>query len=295
MKPYDTAGRADLFARSKNVFDAVVADLSGQRTATLTHAQLEELLEARGRELLRQLLQDHLDLRAAREEQAAALLHQAGRDEAAGADGVVRRRIEAGHHRLLATIFGTVTVRRCAFRAPGARNAYPADAALSLPAGRHSHGLARLAVTETVRGSFDAATATITARCGKVIGKRQAGQLVVAGAVDIDAFYAGQVPLPRTADELLVISVDGKGIVMRPGALRQATARAAARHKNTFRTRLASGEKPCRKRMATLGVVYDAKPAPRRPHDVIAVPAAGTATGRCGPGRTPEASGCAGR
>jgi hypothetical protein len=126
-----------------------------------------------------------------------ALRHQAGRGEVAGADGVVRRRIEAGHHRLLATVFGTVTVRRCAFRAPGARNAYPADAALSLPAGRHSRGLARLAVTETVRGSFDAATATITARCGKVIGKRQAEQLVVAGAADIDAFCADRIPLPR--------------------------------------------------------------------------------------------------
>jgi hypothetical protein len=101
---------------SKNVFDAVVAELSGQRAAMLTHAQLEELVAARGRELLRQLLQDHLDLRAAREEQAVALLHQASHGEVAGADGVVRRRTEAGHHRLLATIFGTVTVRRCAFR-----------------------------------------------------------------------------------------------------------------------------------------------------------------------------------
>jgi hypothetical protein len=88
-----------------------------------------------------------LDLRAAREEQAVALPHQAGHDKVAGADGVVRRRIEVGHHRVLATIFGTVTMRRCAFRAPGARNAYPADAALSLPTGRHSHGLTRSAVT----------------------------------------------------------------------------------------------------------------------------------------------------
>jgi hypothetical protein len=69
----------------------VVAELSGRRTATLTHAQLEELVAARGRELLRQLLQDHLDLRAAREEQAVALRHQAGRGEVVGADGVARR------------------------------------------------------------------------------------------------------------------------------------------------------------------------------------------------------------
>ena len=58
---------------------------------------------------------------------------------------------------------------------------------------------------------------------------------------------------------------------MRPGALRPATAKAAARQAR-MRTRLAAGEKPNRKRMATLACVYDAEPAPRRPHDVIAPP-----------------------
>jgi hypothetical protein len=58
---------------------------------------------------------------------------------------------------------------------------------------------------------------------------------------------------------------------MRPEALRPATARAATRQ-GRMRTRLAAGEKPNRKRMATLTCVYDAGPAPRRPHDVIAPP-----------------------
>jgi hypothetical protein len=58
---------------------------------------------------------------------------------------------------------------------------------------------------------------------------------------------------------------------MRPGALRAATAKAAARQ-GKMRTRLTAGEKPNRKRMATLVTVYDAEPAPRRPHDVIAPP-----------------------
>jgi hypothetical protein len=58
---------------------------------------------------------------------------------------------------------------------------------------------------------------------------------------------------------------------MRPGALRAATARAAACLGNT-RTRLTAGEKPNRKRMATLVAVYDVEPAKRRPHDVIAPP-----------------------
>ena len=58
---------------------------------------------------------------------------------------------------------------------------------------------------------------------------------------------------------------------MRPGALRAATAKAAARL-GKMRTRLTAGEKPNRKRMATLVTVYDAEPARRRPHDVIAPP-----------------------
>ncbi|MFF5212661.1 hypothetical protein [Streptosporangium sp. NPDC000396] len=118
-----------------------------------------------------------------------------------GADGVVRRRVESGHHRLLATMVETVRVTRCAWRAPNAGNLYPADAVLSLPAVRHSAGLAKLAVIEAVRGSFDAAHAAITARCGQVIGKRQIEDQVVAAAVDVDAFYAACVPQPRTADD----------------------------------------------------------------------------------------------
>ncbi|MEV4189760.1 ISKra4 family transposase, partial [Streptosporangium canum] len=67
------------------------------------------------------------------------------------------------------------------------------------------------------------------------------------------------------------------------------TAKAAARARATFRTRLAAGEKPARKRMATLGVVYDAEPAPRRPHDVIAVPGGGR-SGRRLPRARPNAT-----
>lgn len=104
-----------------------------------------------------------------------------------------------------------------------------------------------------------------------MIGKRQVEDLTVNAAVDIDALYRTRIPAPCTADTLLVLSADGKGIVMRPDALRPATQKAAARP-TLFRTRLAAGEKPARKRMATLAAVYDAEPAPRRPHDVIAPP-----------------------
>jgi hypothetical protein len=62
--------------------------------------------------VLRQLLQDHFDLRAAREEQQAPEC----RAPATGTDGITRSRLETGHGRLLATLFGTVRVTRCAWR-----------------------------------------------------------------------------------------------------------------------------------------------------------------------------------
>jgi hypothetical protein len=193
--PYDTDVTADVFAEARNTFNCLIGQLTDAHSASLTHDQLEETLVEQGRELQRQLLQAHLDLRALRERQQ---VYRARHDGVAlgvtGADGVVRRQVERGHHRLLATVVGTVTVTRCAWRAPNVRNAYPADAVLSLPAVRHSAGLAKLAVIEAVRGSFDTAHAALTARCGNVIGKRQIEQLVAQAAADVDAFYAARQP-----------------------------------------------------------------------------------------------------
>ncbi|WP_406446978.1 hypothetical protein OHB14_51015 [Streptomyces sp. NBC_01613] len=177
-----------------------------------------------------------------------------------------------GHSRLLACVFGTVTVTRCAWRGKGQTSVHPADAELSLPVHLHSHGLRRLAVLEAVRGSYDQAKEAIDRSCGRVLGKRQAEQLVVAAAADIDTFYQHKIPLPSTAATALVLQADGKGIVMRPEALRPATLKAHQRNRRALRTRLTPGEKPHRKRMATLACVFDTEPAPRRPHDVIAPP-----------------------
>jgi len=278
MHPCAAEVTIDPFAASRAAFAALLVELDGEGAARLGHAELEEVLDLRGRELLRRLYQDHLELRRLREALAVGA-HPAA---VTGPDGVIRHAIETGHERLLATVFGTVTVGRCAWRAKGRRNVYPADAALRLPRLRHSHGLRRLAALEAVRGSFDQATETIGGRCGQVVGKRQVEQLTVAAAADIDAFYQAVAPQPATDATVLVVSVDGKGVVMRPEALREATLKASvAKGTGTYRTRLASGEKSARKRMATLGVVYDAEPASRRPHDVICVPAV-TAEGRSG-------------
>jgi hypothetical protein len=73
---------------------------------------------------------------------------------------------------------------------------------------------------------------------------------------------------------LLVLTFDAKGIVMLPADLREATRRNAAKKDaaggQRLASRLSSGEKRGRKRMAEVAAVYDAHPVPRTPLDIVA-------------------------
>jgi hypothetical protein len=60
--------------------------LEGADAGQLAHGELEERLDVEGRELLRQMFQDHLDLRAQREPRLEAVV---------GANGVTRGSVEA--------------------------------------------------------------------------------------------------------------------------------------------------------------------------------------------------------
>ncbi|MCX4791763.1 ISKra4 family transposase [Streptomyces sp. NBC_01221] len=286
MEHYDIGPGPDPFAHSVSAFETLTATLSRRTAGEWTHAELEEHLEAAGRDLIRQLLQDHLDLRAIREEQKTA---GASAVQVVGPEGRTRPWREKGHERRLACLFGNVNVRRIACRGPNMSNVHPADVLLSLPAGRHSMGLRRLAAVEAVRGSYDQALDAVGRRCGKVLGKRRLAELVIAAACDIDAFYRDRAPVPCGRETLLVLQFDGKGIVMRPEALREATRRKAEETAAQGRRgRLAPGEKPNRKRMATVACVFDTRPAPRRPHDIIHPP--GGRTGERIPRPGPKAA-----
>jgi hypothetical protein len=79
MQAYDTAADdttgldgPDAFGASRAAFDALTRTLGGRQAAGWTHDQLEDHLFVHGRELLRLLVQDHLDLRAVREQHAVA-------------------------------------------------------------------------------------------------------------------------------------------------------------------------------------------------------------------------------
>ena len=237
---------------------------ASEEAAGLQHGELEEQLDVRGRELLRQLFQDRLDLTAAREER---------RHEVAGEDGVVRTRAERGRTRPLMTRFGQVTVSRIAYRSPGRPNVHLLDAALNLPEEKHSHGLRKI---DRHRGGarFDGG------RAGRGHPRDRGEDRETAaggdgppGAAHVEAFYLQRVIEPAPEGWPLVLTFDGKGIVMLPEALRPATAKAAAAAEGKLATRLSPGEKNGRKRMAEVAGVYDAAPVPRAPEEIIGTPA----------------------
>jgi hypothetical protein len=194
MEPYDALSELDAYVASRDAFECLVSTLAGAPAWGMAHDELELLLEEQGRNLLRQLMQDHLDARARTEEVAARISTR--QPAVRGPEGQARTRRESNHSRWLTCVFGPVRVTRVAYRGRGVSNVHPADAELSLPAGRHSRGLARLAVLEAVRGLFDQAQAAIERRCGKVLGKRRLKELVVAAAVDIAAYYTAQCATP---------------------------------------------------------------------------------------------------
>jgi hypothetical protein len=265
------AGAADGegFAASRAGFEQLVDFLDSSEAAGLAHAELETQLDTRGRELLRQLFQHHLDMRAHREQR----LH-----EVTDADAVPRPHVEAGHQRPLTTVFGEVDVRRLAYRVRGHANLHPADAMLNLPFEKHSHGLRRLAAVEASRGSFHDAAEALKRGTGVKLGKRQIEELAGRAAVDFEDFYQQRQPSPGDNTDVLAISVDGKGIVMRADALRTATAKAAQSSAPKLSTRLSKGEKRNRKRLAEIGAVYDVTPAPRTSADILAGRGGDTAT-----------------
>lgn len=254
----------DVFAGARAEFEQVLEYAKTAAGAKVTHGELERELSVRMREVTRTLFQDHLTLRERDEQRAAQVVD---------GEGIGRNRIERHRTAALDTIFGPVTVMRIAYRGDYVGDLHLMDAELNLQDGKHSHGLAYRAANEAVRGSFAEATARLRAECGIKIGPRQVQDLVIHAACDIEAYHSAMVPVPADPETLLILTFDGKGIVMRAEALREATAKAAAKKgTNTYKTRLASGEKNGRKRMAELAAVYDATCAPREVADILPEP-----------------------
>ena len=210
-----------------------------------------------GRELLRQLMQEHMTLRAARA--------TAGR-------GRRRRRSSARRGRGRSP----PDAGQCLRPGPGGTPGLPPPRAREpAPRRRGAEPAGRAALPRAAPAGRDRIHPRLVRRSrrghqpryrGPAVGKRQVEELTAPAAVDIEDFYAHRRPhTGRRPGDVLVLSADAKGIVMRPDALRPATAKAAAKPRTKLATRLSKGEKRNRKRLAEVGAVYDLHPVPRKP------------------------------
>lgn len=252
----------DLFAAAEQEFDKIAAFLHSQEASSMTHSDLERELEEKGRELMRKLLQAHLDLR--RPGEAAGQVRDA--------DGETRSRAQL-HDRQLETIFGTVTVLRTGYGAEGKPSLHPLDGAMNLPVEKYSHEVRRRVAIEAAKNAFDEGVKTLETFTGAHIPKRQFEELVVRAAQDFESFYDSRQACSRAepqAGGIVVLTVDGKGVVMRPEDLRDITRRAAAKRNKTFTARLGRGRRLHAKRMASVAAVYTIEPFIRTPEDILA-------------------------
>ena len=227
----------------------------------MTHSEIERELRERGREIMRLMLQGYLDSRAS--EEAAEPVIDAQN---------VERTSKRQQERALETEFGTVSVERVGYGGPpGGESLHPLDAALNLPKERYSHELRRRAAEEAAKSSFDEVVEALSRHTGAHVGKRQVEQLVVRAARDFDAFYEDRqrrADSNTTAGSIVVLTFDGKGVVMRQQDLREATRKAAERRRHRCKTRLSKGEKRNAKRMSTVASVYTLEPYVRTPEQV---------------------------
>jgi len=252
---------ADPFAAADQAYAKISQFLGSEEAWQVKHSDLERQLEGMGRELMRKLLQAHLDLR------------QPGK-----AIGPVRDTAGTtltttpAHTRSLESIFGTVEVTRTGYRDEDKPSLHPLDGRLNLPPEKYSLEVRRRVAIEAAKGAFDEGVKTLEEFTGAHVPKRQFEELVIRAAQDFEAFYADRQKRARAdphTGPVLVLTVDGKGVVMRPEDLREATQRAAAKRAETFTARLGRSRRLHAKRMASVAAIYTVERFVRTPEEIL--------------------------
>ena len=245
----------ECFSSAREQFEALVTWAEGSEG---TLSEVEQGVEQRGRQVLRAVLQGHLDLRAAREEMMPGV---------EGADEVRRTHRRSGETRKIGTLFGEVTATRIRYetKQKSAASLCPLDGELNLPAQKYSHQVAKRLAHSATMGSFESTIETLEQTSGISVPKRQVEQLVQDTAVDFAEFYA-QRPMDGiretwTDSTITVLTTDAKGILVYPEDLREETRKKLDKEYGDSLY--------FRKRMAQVASVYHVEPYERTAASII--------------------------
>jgi hypothetical protein len=250
------------FSAAEAQFEAIRGFLQSPMAHQLDLSGLERRLSTDGRELLRQLLRAHIMARGGGDIGASVV----------GADGV-RRTHKRPKPRTIVTLFGPISIPRLAYTMPHVSSLHPLDAMLNLPPIKFSYGLQQQVVLEVLLKSFNDALEAVARWTSVTMTKSLARQIVRDAAQDFAPFYAQQYAREHADAQtlpLLVLTVDGKGVLVRTEDLRPATrkkraAQPARPHGNPL-------DPPVRKftrRMATVASVYEVARFVRTPDEIV--------------------------
>jgi hypothetical protein len=176
-------------------------------------------------------------------------------------DGRTAQRLEQRHPKDYRSVFGAFRLQRAVY---GSREGQkidlvPLDARLQLPAGDYSYLLQEWDQLLGVEQAFGRVAQTL----GAILGLKQSVDSLEQQnrhlAEHVAAFREAQPQPPaREEGEVMVVSADGKGIVMRRAADRP---RILAHRKK--------GDKASQKRMATVGAIYSIDRHARTAEDIV--------------------------
>ena len=157
------------------------------------------------------------------------------------------------------SIFGAVSIRRAYYWRAGAQDGwYPLDAELNLPEKRYSYLLQEWGELLGVDGSFAKVTDRLETLLGVKFWTQGVQGVARAASADVQTFYEQEdAPADETEGEILVATIDGKGVPIRAAELRRE------------KIRLGKGEKPGKKKEAVVSAVYTIEACPRTAEDVI--------------------------
>jgi len=250
------------FSDATKQLDHMIDHLQSDDCRDNGHGDVEQYIQKEGFEVLRCLFQGYLDLEAANEKSLSDVYTD---------EGIHLTHTKHGTKRKLTTLFGDFFVKRKSYSQRLQKSIFPLDKQLNIPSDQYSDGIRHRVAIEARKSSYDEAIESINQTTGGYIQKRQSLKLAQDVAQDFDAFYLQNRYLSAEhTDNLLVLTFDGKGIVMRPEGLRECTKKAALKSKK-LNSRLSAGEKKDRKRMAQVAAVYTALPHIRTPESIMKI------------------------
>jgi len=155
------------------------------------------------------------------------------------------------------SVFGDINIDRAYFWQEGlGKGIHPLNGELNLPQRHHSYVLQKWGEMIAVDSTFDKSREVLHEILGINVWSKQMEEINREAGGYVDGFYTAHPPQEQK-EPILVVEVDSKGVVMKK------------EQDAENRVRLKKGEKPNKKKMATVTAVFGTERNVRKAEDII--------------------------